>query len=205
MTNSMSLTARAVYERVPASSLRYRRRVDDVAAIPPLGAGDHAAGPGDAPLQLVMYGDFQCPYCAAAQSIVRRVRERLDGRLRFAFRHMPLRELHPDAQRAAEAAEAAAAQDAFWPMHDRLYAARGRLAFEELVAHAADAGLDAARVRDELATGVHAPRVARDEQSAQRAGVTGTPAFFVNGALHEGAFDAGSLVEALEASRPGEH
>ena len=74
-----------------------------------------------------MYGDFQCPYCAAAQSILRRVRERLDGRLRFAFRHMPLHELHPDAQLAAEAAEAAAAQDAFWPMHDHLYAARGRL------------------------------------------------------------------------------
>jgi protein-disulfide isomerase len=198
----MSLTARAVYERAPSPSLRYRRGVDDVAAIPPLHADDHVAGPRDAPLELVMYGDFQCPYCAAAQSIVRRVRERLDGRLRFAFRHMPLREVHPDAQRAAEAAEAAAAQDAFWPMHDRLYAARGRLGFADLVAHAAAAGLDAQRVREELTAGVHAPRVARDEQSAQRAGVTGTPAFFVNGVLHDGAFDAGSLVEALEAPRP---
>ncbi|MDX6718925.1 MAG: Na+:H+ antiporter, NhaA family [Solirubrobacteraceae bacterium] len=177
--------------------------MDQGAAIPPLGADDHVAGPADAPLELVMYGDFQCPYCAAAQSIVRRVRERLDGRLRFAFRHMPLREVHPDAQRAAEAAEAAAAQDAFWPMHDRLYAARGRLGFEDLVAHAAAAGLDAERVREELTAGVHAARVARDEQSAQRVGVTGTPAFFVNGVLHDGAFDAGSLVEALEAPRPG--
>jgi protein-disulfide isomerase len=175
--------------------------VDEGAAIPPLHADDHVAGPGDAPLELVMYGDFQCPYCAAAQSIVRRVRERLDGRLRFAFRHMPLREVHPDAQRAAEAAEAAAAQDAFWPMHDRLYAARGRLGFEDLVAHAAAAGLDSVRVREELTAGVHAARVARDERSAQRAGVTGTPAFFVNGVLHEGAFDAGSLVQALEAPR----
>src|SRR5688572_18974756 len=113
--------------------LRYVRRVSDARAIPQLGADDHVAGPAGAPLELVMYGDFQCPYCAAAQSIVRRVRERLDGRLRFAFRHLPLSAVHPDAQRAAEASEAAAAQDAFWPMHDRLYAARGRLGSGDLV------------------------------------------------------------------------
>jgi len=122
------------------------------------------------------------------------VRERLDGRLRFAFRHMPLPEVHPDAPQAAEAA-----QDAFWPMHDHLYAARGRLGFEDLGAHAAALGLDAERVRRELDDGVHAGRVARDEAGARAAGVEGTPAFFVNGVLHEGAFDAGSLVEALEA------
>jgi Na+:H+ antiporter, NhaA family len=170
---------------------------------PPLGLQDHVAGPADAPYELVMYGDFQCPYCVAAQAMVRRARERLDGRLRFAFRHLPLRELHPFAQKAAEAAEAAAAQDAFWPMHDRLYAARGRLSHDELVAHAARLGLDAERVRRELAAGVHAERVARDERAARAAGVTGTPAFFVNGALHDGAFDAGSLVEALERPRAG--
>ena len=170
----------------------------------PLGPDDHVVGPDDAPLELVMYGDFQCPYCVAAQSIVRRVRERLDGRLRFAFRHMPLRELHPFAQKAAEASEAATAQDTFWPMHDRLYAARGRLSVDELVAHAAALGLDAARVRAELAGGVHTERVARDERSARAAGVTGTPAFFANGALHEGAFDAGSLVAALEEPRASE-
>src|SRR4051794_28055860 len=94
---------------------------------PPLDSSDHVAGPYDAPLELVMYGDFQCPYCSASQSIVRRVRERLDGRLRFAFRHLPLTEVHPDAQRAAEAAEAAAAQGSFWEMHDALYANGGRL------------------------------------------------------------------------------
>jgi protein-disulfide isomerase len=170
-------------------------------AIPPLRAGDHVAGPDDGPLELVMYGDFQCPYCAAAQSIVRRVRDRLDGRLRFAFRHMPLPEVHPDAQLAAEASEAAAAQGAFWPMHDHLYASRGRLGFEDLVAHAATLGLDAERVRRELAGGVHAARVAADERAARDAGVQGTPAFFVNGTLHAGAFDAGSLVEALQAGQ----
>jgi protein-disulfide isomerase len=171
---------------------------------PPLGPDDHVAGREDVPHELVMYGDFQCPYCVAAQSIVRRVRERLDGRLRFAFRHMPLRELHPLAQKAAEASEAAAEQGAFWPMHDRLYAARGRLSESELVGHAAALGLDAARVRAELDDGVHAERVDRDERSARAAGVQGTPAFFVNGALHEGAFDAGSLVAALEEPRAGD-
>ncbi len=168
---------------------------------PPLGPGDHVDGPGDAPLELVMYGDFQCPYCAAAQSIIRRVRERLDGRLRFAFRHMPL-PAHPDAGNAAQASEAAAAQGAFWPMHDELYAGRGRLSVDDLAAHASAIGLDGDRVRREIAAGMHAERVARDDAGARAAGIAGTPAFFVNGTLHEGSFDAGSLVEALEASAP---
>jgi protein-disulfide isomerase len=179
------------------------QRVTAARLTPPLGPDDHVLGPEDAPLELVMYGDFQCPYCVAAQSMVRRARERLDGRLRFAFRHMPLGELHPDAQNAAEAAEAAAAQGAFWPMHDQLYASRGKLSLNALADHAAAIGLDAQAVRDELASHIHAPRVNRDEQTGRRAGITGTPAFFVNGALHEGAFDAGSLIEALEASAAG--
>jgi Na+:H+ antiporter, NhaA family len=168
---------------------------------PPLGPGDHVDGPADAPLELVMYGDFQCPYCTAAQLIIRRVRDRLDGRLRFAFRHMPL-PVHPDADNAAQASEAAAAQGAFWPMHDALYAARGRLALDELAAHASAIGLDGERVRREVTEGIYAERVARDERSGRAAGITGTPAFFVNGTLHEGSFDAGSLVAALEASAP---
>jgi NhaA family Na+:H+ antiporter len=168
---------------------------------PPLGPGDHVDGPDDAPLELVMYGDFQCPYCAAAQSIIRRVRERLDGRLRFAFRHMPL-PVHPDAANAAQAAEAAAAQGAFWRMHDELYAGRGRLSLDDLAAHARAIGLDGNRVRQEIVGGVHAARVALDDRSARAAGIAGTPAFFVNGVLHEGSFDAGSLVEALEATAP---
>ncbi len=165
---------------------------------PPLGPDDHVSGPDDAELELVMYGDFRCPYCVASQSIIRRVRDRLEGRLRFAFRHMPL-PAHPDADHAAQASEAAAAQGAFWPMHDALYAARGRLSLDDLAGHAAALGLDAARVRREVLDGVHAERVARDERAARAAGVTGTPAFFVNGVLHEGSFDAGSLVDALTA------
>jgi len=90
---------------------------------PPLGGADHVTGDPAAPYELVMYGDFECPYCAAAQSILARVRARLGDELRFAFRHFPLEQVHPHARHAAEASEAAAAQGAFWPMHDALYAA----------------------------------------------------------------------------------
>jgi protein-disulfide isomerase len=169
---------------------------------PPLSARDHVDGPDDAPLELVMYGDFQCPFCNAAQPILRRVRDRLDGRLRFAFRHFPLTEIHPDAQRAAEASEAAAAQGGFWPMHDALYAARGALGLDAVLAAARSAGLDAERVRAELADGVHAPRVEEDVRSGRAAGLSGTPAFFVNGVRHDGGYDAQSLIAALESSSP---
>ena len=165
--------------------------------LPPLSAEDHVAGPPGAPLELIMYGDFQCPYCTAAQSIVARVRKRLDGRLRFAFRHLPLHELHPDAQRAAEASEAAAAQGRFWEMHDALYGNGGRFSPEDLAALATRLGLDVERFRAELIDGAYAGRVARDADAARAAGITSTPAFIVNGRPHSGAFDAGSLVEAL--------
>jgi Na+:H+ antiporter, NhaA family len=169
---------------------------------PPLGARDHVEGPEDAPLELVMYGDFQCPFCNAAQPILRRVRDRLDGRLRFAFRHFPLTDVHPDAQRAAEASEAAAAQGRFWAMHDALYAARGVLGLDAVLAAARSVGLDVERVRAELADGRHAARVADDVRSGRAAGVAGTPTFFVNGVRHTGGYDAQSLIAALESSSP---
>ena len=165
----------------------------------PPGPGDHAAGADGAPLVLVMYGDFECPYCAAAQSILARVRDRLGDDLRFVFRHFPMPERHPHAQHAAEAAEAAAAQGAFWPMHDALFAARGRLADADLVAHAEALGLDAEAVGADLESHAHAARVARDVASGRASGVKGTPGFFANGRLHQGAYDAGSLVAALRA------
>ena len=168
---------------------------------PPLGPEDHVDGPPDAALELVMYGDFQCPYCSAAQPIVQRVRDRLGDRLRYAFRHLPLPEVHPDAQRAAEAAESAAAQGAFWAMHDALYAQRGRLELEDVLAAASEAGVDPERVRTDLEAGVYAPRVARDAESALAGGVTGTPGFFANGVRVEGSFDAQSLLAALEPPR----
>ena len=170
---------------------------------PPLAADDHVRGPERARHELVMYGDFQCPYCAAAQRILARVSARLGDDLRFAFRHLPLDAAHPLARGAAEAAEAAAAQGAFWEMHDALYAARGRLTERDLVAHARHLGLDAERVAAELAAGTHASRVERDLRSARRAGLTGTPAFYANGRLVSGTYDAGSLVAALEDGAGG--
>ena len=175
-----------VYDRTVPASLQ-----------PPLGPDDHVSGPAGAPYELVMYGDFECPYCAAAQSILARVRKRLEGELRFAFRHLPLESVHPHARHAAEAAEAAAAQGAFWEMHDALYAARGRLEDADLVAHARGIGLDAERVGRELADGEHAGRVERDAASAEALGLSSTPAFFVNGVHYADAYDAGSLVAAL--------
>jgi len=166
---------------------------------PPLGPDDHVAGEPGAPLELVMYGDFECPYCAAAQSILARVRTRLGADLRFGFRHLPLESVHPHASHAAQAAEAAAAQGAFWPMHDALYAGRGALTDGDLVAHARGLGLDADRVAAELASGAHAERVERDAATARALGLSSTPAFFVNGEHYTGAYDAGSLVEALRS------
>jgi protein-disulfide isomerase len=147
---------------------------------PPLSAEDHVDGPERAQLELVMFGDFQCPYCAAAYPIIRRIRDQMAGRLLFAFRHFPLRETHPDAERAAEAAEAAAAQGAFWQMHNRMYESGGALSREDLIGYR--------------------PRVQRDVDSGIASGVTGTPGFFVGGRLYGGSFDAQSLTAALEAS-----
>ena len=166
----------------------------------PLSAEDHVEGPERAELELVMYGDFQCPYCTAAFPIVKRVRDRLAPRLLYGFRHFPLREIHPDAERAAEASEAAASQGAFWEMHDRMYDARGALGREDLIGYAAELGIDADRMATELDSEVHRPRVQRDVDSGLASGVTGTPTFFVNGRVHRGSFDAASLIAALEAT-----
>jgi protein-disulfide isomerase len=166
---------------------------------PPLEEIDHVRGEPGAPLELVMFGDFQCPFCLGAQSILRRVRERLGERLLFGFRHLPIPERHPLAPLAAEASEAAAAQGRFWDYHDALYAAQPKLSRETMLAVGRDLGLDAERLAAELDSGAHRDRVARDLASAEASGATGTPTFFVNGERFFGAYDASSLVEALQA------
>jgi len=171
--------------------------VDDTLT-PPLDQTDHLRGELGRPLQLVMYGDFQCPFCLGAQSVLRRVHERLGERLLFAFRHLPIPERHPLAPLAAEASEAAAAQGAFWEYHDALFQAQPKLSRETMLAVATDLGLDAERIATELDSGAHRPRVEHDLASAAASGATGTPTFFVNGARHFGAYDASSLVEELE-------
>jgi Na+:H+ antiporter, NhaA family len=170
---------------------------------PPLDDLDHVRGEREASLELVMFGDFQCPFCLGAQSVLRRVRERLGDRLVFAFRHLPIPERHPLAPLAAEASEAAAAQGSFWKYHDALYVAQPRLSGELVFELGAELGLDVERMRAEVEAGLHRPRVERDLSSAEASGATGTPTFFVNGRRHWGAYDAGSLVEELEGAPNG--
>jgi len=172
--------------------------VDELLA-PPLEEIDHVRGDPGAPLVLVMFGDFQCPFCLGAQKSLRRVRERLGERLLFGFRHLPILERHPLAPMAAEASEAAAAQGKFWEYHDALYAAQPKLSRETMLAVGRDLGLDADRIAADLDSGAHRERVARDMASAQASGASGTPTFFVNGKRFYGAYDASSLVEALQA------
>ena len=157
---------------------------------------DHVRGAGT--VELLEYGDFQCPYCRDAVRAIERVTDRLDGRVRFAFRHFPVTGKHPRAQEYAEAAEAAAAQGRFWEMHDLLFAHPDRTSDEELAALAGELGLDVARFEDDLRSGRLAAAVAEDRRAGEAAGVSGTPAFLIDGRRYEGFYDAESLADALE-------
>lgn len=170
----------------------------------PAGARDHASGGGgDAPLTLVEYGDFECPQCAQAFGVIKELQAAFGARLRFVFRHFPLTNVHPHAQRAAETAEWAAASGKFWEMHDALFADRAHLADRDLLARARALGLDAADLERAWATHRYVPRVKEDFLSGLRSGAAGTPTFFINGARHEGAWDAVALTRALEKAAAG--
>jgi len=166
----------------------------------PVDGRDHVRGPADAPAALVEYGDFECPQCGLAHPITKEVQRRLGRKLRFAFRHFPLAEIHPHAQSAAEAAEAAGAQGRFWEMHDLLFRNQQALEDADLLRYADALGLDLPRFVSELADGTWESRVREDFMSGVRSGVNGTPTFFVNGVRHDGPWDADTLVEALMAS-----
>lgn len=166
----------------------------------PVSERDHIQGPQNAPVTLVEYGDFECPYCAAAHVIVKQVQEKLGDEMRFVFRHFPLTQIHPHAEPAAEAAEAAGAQGSFWQMHDLLYENQPRLTPPDLAAYADDLDLDTRRFVRELETGVHRQRVREDFMSGVRSGVNGTPAFFINGLRYDGSWDILPLVKALEST-----
>ncbi|MEX0988909.1 MAG: Na+/H+ antiporter NhaA [Actinomycetota bacterium] len=158
---------------------------------------DHVRGPGDAPLTLLEYGDFECPHCGRAEPIVRNLLERFGAEIRFVFRHLPLTDVHENAELAAEAAEAAGAQGRFWEMHDVLFAHQDALRLADLRGYARDLGLDVDRFSAELASRRHTLRVARDVESADVSGVAGTPTFFVNGRRHYGAYDEATLLQLL--------
>ncbi|MFN2224860.1 MAG: Na+/H+ antiporter NhaA [Anaerolineae bacterium] len=161
---------------------------------PAVGDRDRVRGEADAPVTLVEYGDYECPYCRQVAPVIQELRERFGDRLRYVFRHFPITTAHPHAQLAAEAAEAAAAQGRFWEMHDLLFAYEGTLDRAQLVQFARELDLEVARFERELDEHVHADRVREDFLSGVRSGANGTPAFFLNGVRYDGPWDLDSLI-----------
>lgn len=158
---------------------------------------DHIRGPSTAPIAVVHYGDFECPFSREGARVVKVLEGRFDGQLRIVFRHFPLTTKHPHAQQAAEAAEAAAAQGKFWEMAEFLFANQHQLADPYLSRYAKELGMDTAKFDYDLATHAHTERIRADVLSGQQSGVTGTPTFFINGRRHEGSDDLPSLMAAM--------
>jgi Na+/H+ antiporter NhaA len=162
---------------------------------------DHARGPQDAPVTLVEYGDFECPYCGQAERVIRELLNSFGDDVRYVWRHLPLNDVHPNGQLAAEAAEAAAAQGRFWEIYDVLLANQERLTPRDIGRYADQIGLDVGRFWDEMRRHEYAARVAEDVASADASGVSGTPSFFINGRRHQGAYDVETLTAAVQAAR----
>jgi protein-disulfide isomerase len=163
----------------------------------PVGTRDHIEGLLTAPIVLVEYGDYQCPYCAQAVDIVREIQYELGERLCYVFRHFPLMDLHPDAVRAAEAAEAAAVQYHFWAMHYQLFQHQSALNETNLWYYARNLGLNVYRFESELNNEHHLRHIQEDMRTGEESGVDSTPTFFINGVRHVGNWDAGTLLNAM--------
>jgi Na+/H+ antiporter NhaA len=164
---------------------------------------DHVRGPLDAPLTLVEFADFECPFCGRATGMVRELRRRFGDDLRYVIRHLPLVDVHPHAEQAAQAMEEAAVQGRFWELHDKLFDHQNELEFEDLLGYSGLVGIDVEEMARALEDGRHARRVQEDVVSAELSGARGTPTFFVGGRRHVGAYDAETLAAELEASRHG--
>ena len=161
---------------------------------------DHIRGPADSPVTVVEYGDFECPYCGRAEPVVRQLLAQF-GDVRYVWRHLPLTDVHPYAQLAAEAAEAADAQGAFWPMHDTLLTHQDALTPDDLTRYASELGLDVERFQDDLSERRGANQIAADVDSADLSNVSGTPTFFINDRRHYGAYDIDNLTAAVKTAR----
>jgi protein-disulfide isomerase len=167
--------------------------------IPAVSDDDHWQGNSRASITLVEYGDYQCSYCATAHPAIKAVQEKFPKDLKFVFRNFPLTNIHPAAQMAAEAAEAAGAQGKFWEMHDLLYENQSRLS-EALIAEAAEQlGLDVQRLLSEIKEHKYLPRIRKDFDSGAQSGVNGTPGFFLNGFKYDQPYDVPSLTEAVRS------
>ena len=163
----------------------------------PVTARDHARGPAEAQLTLVQFADFQCPHCGLVHPVVQEIAGELKDSLRIVYRHFPLSQVHPRAQAAAHAAEAAAAQGRFWEMADLLHENNEDLEAEAIQRYARTLKLDMKQFNREIESGVHAARIRADFLGGVRSGVNGTPTFFINGRRHEGALEFDALVSAL--------
>ena len=162
---------------------------------------DHIKGPADAPLTLVEYADFECPFCARATGTAAELRKRFGDELRYVFRHLPLLDVHPHAELAAHAAVAADGQGRFWEMHDLLFAHQDELQYEDVAGYAADLGMDVEKFLRDIDDERTAERIRADVVSAEASGARGTPTFFIGGRRHTGPFDAATLAAELERSR----
>jgi protein-disulfide isomerase len=161
---------------------------------------DHLRGPADAPITILEYGDFECPYCRGAFRDVRRMVDQHPSLIRFAFRNFPIPQLHPHAEQAAEAAEAAGAQGRFWEMHDLLLQPYAHLDIDELVTYAEVIGLDIPRFRRDVTDAVYAPKIKRDIEEGLRNGVNATPKFYVNGERVDGKVPLEHLEQLVDAA-----
>jgi protein-disulfide isomerase len=166
----------------------------------PVGPDDHVRGPADAKLTVVEYGDYQCPYCGQAYSIVEKLLTTFESSMRLVFRNLPLADVHPHAESAAEFAEAVALQDKFWPMHDVLYKNQRSLGDEALRTYVTDVGADLKKVEEALESGAPRDRVQADLEGAIRSGANGTPTFFVNGLRYDGSWFYDEFAEFLQST-----
>jgi protein-disulfide isomerase len=166
--------------------------------MPEVSERDHIIGRPNAPVTMVQYGDFECPYSGKAFVSVRRLRETLPNELRFAYRHYPILPKHKYAQQAAEASEAAAVQGKFWEFHDILYDHQGELGGQDLLRYATQLKLDVHRFEQDLNARTFKRRVQEDQQSGNDSGVMGTPTFFINGSIYEGYYEYRELYDAID-------
>jgi protein-disulfide isomerase len=171
----------------------------------PLGAQDHLLGPDHAPVSVVEYGDFECPNCKQAAPAVKLLLERFQERVCYVWRHFPLAEVHPHALMAAQAAEAAAGQQKFWPMHDLLFENQTHLKAQHLKSYAERLGLDMARYTAEMDDEIYLQRVREHMESARQSSVRATPTFFVNGRIHDVSFGLRVLFDAVEEALKHHH
>lgn len=164
---------------------------------------DHIQGDAEAAIQLLEYGDYECPYCAEAHVAVKEVLQKLGRRkICFAYRHFPLAKKHLNAEPASEAAESAGTRNKFWEMHDLLFENQDALGEEDFVQYAEEIGLNGEDVVSDVQAGTNSERIQEDYKAGERAGVNGTPTFFINGERYTGEFDAASLLEKLKATQP---